>query len=352
MRGVRGLSFALIAAVVAVAGCHHEATEELPLYERKISIADKFYDVAALSADRAVVVGYGGKILSTDDGGRTWTVEKSGVSQALYSVEFVDANLGWISGQDGVILHTEDGGKTWTKQVSGTTTYLFAIDFTSPLEGWAVGDLSTALHTRDGGKNWQLTKIGGTEHLSKEEALLAQEPILYDVQFLDADTGWVVGEFGNIFHTTDRGRTWKSQQDTLLGGGIFSELDIPTFFGVNFVDKMNGITAGLEGRVARTHDGGQTWKFEKIDVKIPLVDPLFAPFQFPDTTAWAVGAAGEVVRQTEPGAPWKGSSLGMEIFTWLRGIDFLDKDNGWIVGGYGLILHTTDGGTTWLPSIG
>jgi photosystem II stability/assembly factor-like uncharacterized protein len=31
---------------------------------------------------------------------------------------------------------------------------------------------------------------------------------------------------------------------------------------------------------------------------------------------------------------------------------FLDRQNGWLVGGYGLILHTTDGGETWLPCFG
>jgi len=42
----------------------------------------------------------------------------------------------------------------------------------------------------------------------------------------------------------------------------------------------------------------------------------------------------------------------MEIATWMRGMDWLDKDHGWIVGGKGLILHTSDGGKTWVPSLG
>jgi photosystem II stability/assembly factor-like uncharacterized protein len=42
----------------------------------------------------------------------------------------------------------------------------------------------------------------------------------------------------------------------------------------------------------------------------------------------------------------------MEVNTWLRGVYFRDKNDGWVVGGYGLILHTTDGGTTWLPALG
>jgi len=79
---------------------------------------------------------------------------------------------------------------------------------------------------------------------------------------------------------------------------------------------------------------------------------LFGVFQFPDTTAWSVGAAGEVVRQPSPGVPWQRAPLGMEVLTWLRKVHFIDKDNGWIVGGFGLILHTTDGGETWLPAVG
>ena len=96
---------------VAVAGCHGEAPEEAPLFARKISISDKFYDVAAIDANHALVVGYGGKILKTDDGGNSWNVVPSGTDKALYSIEFIDGKVGWISGQDGVILHTEDGGK-------------------------------------------------------------------------------------------------------------------------------------------------------------------------------------------------------------------------------------------------
>ena len=333
-------------------GCHREAPDGVTYFERKISIADRFYDVAALDTDRAIVVGYAGKILRTADGGRTWEVVPSGTSRALYSVVFTDGDHGWISGQDGLILHSTDGGQTWSSQDSGTNVYLFALDFVSEQEGWVVGDRATVLHTVDGGRTWRFGKVGSQEGLTADERLLAQDPVLYDVQFLDPQTGWIVGEFGNIYHTTDGGKSWGNQQETLLGDGIFDVLDIPTFFGVNFVDRMNGIAAALEGRIARTRDGGKTWKYETFDAQVPMVDPMFQPFQFPNTTAWAVGAAGQVGRQVSPEGPWEQASLGMEILTWLRGVDFVDDQNGWIVGGYGLILHTTDGGKTWLPAVG
>ena len=36
----------------------------------------------------------------------------------------------------------------------------------------------------------------------------------------------------------------------------------------------------------------------------------------------------------------------------LRGLSFSDEKNGWLVGGFGLIYRTTDGGKNWLPSQG
>jgi photosystem II stability/assembly factor-like uncharacterized protein len=161
----------------------------------------------------------------------------------------------------------------------------------------------------------------------------------------------VVGEFGKIYHTTDGGQTWSEQEESLLGEEVVDVLDIPTFFGVSMIDAQHGVVAGLDGKIARTQDG-TTWKFEKMKLTYPIVDPLFYPVLFPDGTGWAIGAAGEVVRLGGPGGEWQRAKLGMEVLTWLRSMSWLDQQNGWMVGGYGLILHTKDGGQTWIPSMG
>ena len=76
MRSIRWIRPLLLLAAIAVGtGCHREV-EEVPLLSRTIGISDKFYDVQALSADHAVVIGYGGKILTTTDGGFTWSQTK------------------------------------------------------------------------------------------------------------------------------------------------------------------------------------------------------------------------------------------------------------------------------------
>src|SRR5512140_3849398 len=85
-------------------GCHHEV-EMTPLMERTIYIPDKFYDIQAIGKDRAFVVGYGGKILETTNGGYTWNQRESGVTDALYAAKFTDDKHAWIVGQDALILH-------------------------------------------------------------------------------------------------------------------------------------------------------------------------------------------------------------------------------------------------------
>jgi photosystem II stability/assembly factor-like uncharacterized protein len=343
-------------------GCHREV-EMVPLAERTIYTTDRFYDVHAVTADRAFVVGYGGKILETADGGRTWEIRPSGVDEALYAVQMTDDMHGWISGQDGIILRTEDGGRTWQRQQSnalftdrdGTVSplYLFALFALDNDHAWAVGDRSILTSTTDGGKTWRARKIEMEADLSGGVSLAAADPVLYDVVFTDRQHGWIVGEFGKILHSSDGGETWHEQERTLMEGtGIIDMLDLPTLYGLHMSDRMSGVAAGIEAHLARTRDGGQRWTYDEIEVDYPLVDPLFTVVELADGSGWAAGAAGEVVRR-EPGETvWRRAKLGQDVLTWLRGLSFSDVQHGWLVGGFGLIYRTTDGGKTWLPSQG
>ncbi len=358
----RSIPLGLLACAFAL-GCHHEV-EMVPLVERTIYVTDKFYDVQALSKDRAFVVGYGGKILETTNGGNSWDVRPSGTELGLYGIKMVDDTHGWVVGQEGVILHTADGGKSWQPQESNATfkesdgsakrSYLFAMDALDANTAFAVGDRSALSITTDGGKTWKATKVKMELDTSGGESLAAADPIFYGVKFVDAQNGWIVGEFGKIMHTTDGGETWKEQEKTLLEGtGFFDLLDLPTLFSIHAVDGQHAVAPGLEGHVARTSDGGERWAFDKIDAgDVPLVDPLYDVTILPDGTGWGVGAAGEVIRKGPADPAWTRAKIGQDVLTWLRSISFSDPKNGWMVGGFGLIFRTTDGGKTWLPSQG
>jgi photosystem II stability/assembly factor-like uncharacterized protein len=67
--------------------------------------------IAAAGPDTAMVIGgeYRG-VFKTDDGGSTWSQTFGGGTQAIYDVSAVDASTAWVVGQNGLILHTTDGG--------------------------------------------------------------------------------------------------------------------------------------------------------------------------------------------------------------------------------------------------
>ena len=63
---------------------------------------------------------------------------------------------------------------------------------------WLVGNYGIIFHSSDGGKNW----------VSQDSGI---KTLLVDGVFIDNKTGWVIGIDGTIIHTTDGGNTWVKQ---------------------------------------------------------------------------------------------------------------------------------------------
>jgi len=61
--------------------------------------------------------------------------------------------------------------------------------------------------------------------------------------------------------------------------------------------------------------------------------------------AWAVGVDGLIVHSSDGGVSWIRQESG--VSNALRGVFFVDASQGWVVGDKGLILHTADGGVSW-----
>ena len=369
----RSQALMLTGALAILAGCHSEEAWE-PLNEQKIYVADKFFDVYVPDAKRALVIGYGGKIIETTDGGFSWSTVPSGTDLALYSIDFAaDKKTGWIVGQQGLVLKTADGGKTWAQQPAEVWldplcsdpeerrlrpedkpcqyAYLFAVSVIDQNNAAAIGDKSTYMRTRDGGRTWEVRTLKFEEEGIGDDLMLAfEDPVLYDVEFLDANNGYIVGEFGKIYHTTDGGETWSQQQESVMDDSVLDILDLPTLFDIEFRDANNGIACGLDGRIATTSDGGNDWNFVANNVA-EYVDPFYSATILPNGNRWVVGSSGQVVVSAPGGAFAKGN-LGSEVYNWLRRVRFLDDKVGWLVGGFGFIMSTDDGGKTWYRRIG
>ncbi|MGH9885383.1 MAG: WD40/YVTN/BNR-like repeat-containing protein, partial [bacterium] len=121
------------------------------------------YGVTAHGSN-AWAAGYWGTILTSTDGGKTWTQPNTPTAKTLFGISFADDNNGWAVGADGTILHSTDGGKTWAAQKAETSdemgqsapvnVNLFGVAALSPTEAWIVGDLGMVLRTRDG-QTWE-----------------------------------------------------------------------------------------------------------------------------------------------------------------------------------------------------
>ena len=109
----------------------------------------------------------------------------------------------------GTILHTSDGGLTWNTQYSGLTAWLSGAAFVDASTGWVVGEHGTVLHTTDGGLTWAGVTVPTREDLAS-------------VWFTGASNGWIVGDGETLLHTTDGGATWTTTRADVTGPRTFA----------------------------------------------------------------------------------------------------------------------------------
>lgn len=292
--------------------------------------AQNLFSADSYGGNNAWVVGYEATILHTGDGGKTWEVQQSPVKEDLYEVSFIDDKRGWIVGKRGTILHTTDGGKQWLRQDSHTDKRLFAAHFVDQNQGWAVGTWSAILHTDDGGKTWINQGSGKDRYYS-------------DVYFIDSQRGWIVGEYGYILHTENGGDDWIQQECKEIipeePKDDFAS-PIPHLYGVCFTSSENGYIAGMDGIILKTVDGGKTWKRLRTGTFYSLYKIASA-----EKTHWAIGESGLCIVSHDEGATWQQQDLRTRF--WLSDIVFKNKQDGWIIGGLGTILKTSDSGKDW-----
>jgi photosystem II stability/assembly factor-like uncharacterized protein len=96
-----------------------------------------------------------------------------------------------------------------------------------------------------------------------------------------------VGNAGAIFHTTTGGAQWIDR--TLPCARTCTKLT--DFLRVRFTDPQTGWIVGERGMVYRTTDGGFTWTEQGAIAKVSLFG-----LAFPDgTQGWASGESGTIV---------------------------------------------------------
>jgi photosystem II stability/assembly factor-like uncharacterized protein len=90
-----------------------------------------------------------GSFFKSTNGGHLWNLINTGFSSHFKGGYFSDPQNGWVVGSGGTILRTSDGGMNWTREACPTAATLYHIFFTPEGDGWIFGDKSTILHLAD-----------------------------------------------------------------------------------------------------------------------------------------------------------------------------------------------------------
>ncbi len=132
-------------------------------------------------------VGSKGTILTTSNGGASWTEQASGTSQTLNAVDCPSTSVCYAVGANGTILKSTG---TWGTQASGTTLNLTAISCPSTslclAGGPASSNSSTLFFTNNGGSTWTPVKtLSGINLQLRGMSCVGAGPTTCDSVFLN-----------------------------------------------------------------------------------------------------------------------------------------------------------------------
>ncbi len=390
---LRRCALAALSLAFVSLGCHDVHLDFS--HSESISLYDDLYSISLVDDKNAVAVGYYGAVYYTTDGGTTWKKGRTDTIASIYSVSMADAQRGWAVGQRGMILRTEDGGETWSSQPNlkqNEGSHLFAVTAIDANTAWAIGEWGTRIKTTDGGKTWTDHSFTIDEShpqfvwltMVDQEKVRAGEKVYEDVGLTDvfcrkppSTRCWLIGEFGYIFFSDDRGETW---QQSKIEGSI--EMP-PVSFGYNELELGEEDRARLVEFAAAIADeehlnvaiesfaspreidtfgrGGDPFElFEMLEARTLEVRTVLEdagilsdrlrmrgqpPWDYEDFLEDDPGFLDRYLDTRKQGQPL--TKVRVLQNPYLFTVRFQDDDKGLIAGLGGVILKSEDGGATW-----
>ncbi|HMS34857.1 MAG TPA: YCF48-related protein [Ignavibacteria bacterium] len=290
---------------------------------------DNLYDVEFYNRYTGWAVGDGGTILKTTNGGTNWNnIPNPAVGKPLSSIHIVDSNICYVVGWFETIVKSTNGGNDWViirNGPWGSGSSYDAVFFTDESTGWIAGTGQKVLRTTNGGDTIITAPLFAGN--------------LHDMYFKDALTGIVTGSGTDMFKTTNGGINWYNI--TMPIG-----FRIPDFYKLTFVKNQFGWVAGSDNRIFSTTDFGDTWdSLSRISVNPLTASMRFAKF-IDENTGFVGGERAYLYKSTNGGKDWLRENSGDFSQRIMLSMFFYNDSLGWIVGGDGKIIHTTNGGQT------
>jgi len=327
-------------------------------------------------------------LVSTGASAQSWQAIPSGTAAELRGLSVVSDTVAWASGAKGTVLRTVDGASWQAMQVPEADKIDFrdiqAFDAkTAVVMGAGPGEASRIYRTVDGGATWKLTTTNAVAEgfwdamafWDKDNGILFGDPVKGSFQVYTTSDGGVTwrevpakgleampneGAFAasgtcltvtgandawiatggsahsRVFHSADRGKTWRASPTPIPAGaparGVFS---------VGFLNSKEGFAAGGDYKETRmagvngayTNDSGASWT--PVEVAPAGYMSVVVPVPGAPRAFVAAGLAGSGY-STNGGRNWTALDT-----TPMNTVGFASPSQGWAVGPKGLLMKYT-----------
>lgn len=199
---------------------------------------------------------------------------------------------------------------------SPASTPWLLMDFSPTGQGWLASNSQPIWHTTNNGATWTSQDPRTQVRLNAIDAV-------------DGEHAWLVGDRGVIRHTDNGGATWR-QQFSPLGSD---------WHALAFANTQLGLVAGECGGLMRSANGGTTWEWANANT----TNSIYALVWTDSQVAIAAGANGLLRRSTDGGLSWSavgGTGSGNHRVLAANGTEV------W-VSGEGGTYYSADAGQSW-----
>jgi photosystem II stability/assembly factor-like uncharacterized protein len=217
----------------AETGMDVEYAEHMPLSTESVLL-----DITRVG-NTLVAVGERGHVVTSTDG-ESWQQAEVVPTRSTLTTVFSLGDRLWAGGHDAVIITSGDGGDTWTLEFFDPERQQAVMDilFTDNNNGVAIGSYGLFLQTIDGGQNW-------------EETMIDEENDYHLNGLVRFDDGhrYIAGEAGYSYLSNDDGVTWQAMGMPYQG----------SMWGVIQTGGDCMLMYGLRGHVMESCDAGSSW---------------------------------------------------------------------------------------------
>ena len=318
---IEGTASLAIVASLYLVGMYVTPKEKIfHLDQPVVELRDRFLGIVAPPDKPGTLwmVGKEGKILRSADSGKVWQVQVSGTRENLQSIAAWDSQRAVAVGNTGLILVTADGGNTWksvTAPKSEIDNKLLRVRIDPQGTAWAVGVMGAVLTSKDFGQTW--------------ERLIPEQDVAWnDIAFPAEGSIWLVGEFGNVMHTTapgskpvavvspdaDAASDYEEGSKKLVAPPGWAGVKMPTdrsLMTIIFSDPQHATVGGVEGTLLTTSDGGATWTQVSLATKEHILDLIYA-----DNRWIGVGGRGLLLVGDDARTAWQVGRVKADDYAW------------------------------------